>query len=381
MYFRASSNGGSSWTPSLGSSGMKLSSPGGVASYPIVYATGSDVYVVWSQSVSKVLQIFFAASTNSGGSFSKAIQLTRGSSSNGFVTPVIAASGSDVYVAYTAQGKNSYVMASDKNGAAGSWTSPFHYSDTHEPQIAAIGSNAYAIADGVGIAVTNNGGSSWTIISNSQNDGDEPWVAASGSYVYVVSQTKTNNGSIHFFYSNNYGKPGSWTSQPGVPISGSLLDTWEPQLTVAGNYLYVAFHDLSSPITNYVVVSSNNGKTWSSPIDISGSTHLVGWATQVATTGCGGGYSCTGTPSTYVFTVWPVQMSSSNWQMYISASSNYGASWTPPPGIGVSNNPTGIAGPNNDIATSSIAANGASAFVVWQQTNSAGLSQVYFSSS
>jgi hypothetical protein len=379
VYFRASSNGGSSWSPAVSSPGLKLSPPGGVSSYPIVYATGSNVYVVWSQAVNKVLQIFSASSANYGASFSSAVQLTSGSSPNGFITPVIAAAGSDVYVAYTAHGKNSYVVSSDKNGAAGSWSSPFHYSDTHEPQIAAEGSNAYAIADGVGIAVTNNGGTSWTIISSSTNDGDEPWVAASGQYVYVVSQTKTSSGNIHFFYSDNYGKPGSWTSEPGVDISGSIKDTWEPQLTVVGSYLYVAFHKLSSPITNYVVVSSNNGKTWSSPTDISGSTHLVGFATQVATSGCGGGYSCTGTPSSYVFTVWPVEMSSSNWQMYVSASSNYGTSWTAPPGIDVSNNPTGVAGPNNDIATSSIAANGSNAFVMWQQINSAGLSQVYFS--
>jgi hypothetical protein len=346
-----------------------------------VYATASHVYVVWSQSVSNVLQIFFASSSNYGTSFSKAIQLTSGSSPNGFITPVIAASGSDVYVAYTAHGKNSYVVSSDNYGSSGSWSLPFHYSSSHEPQIAAEGTNAYAIADGVGIGVTNNGGKSWYIASHLMNEGDEPWVAASGKYVYVVSQTKTSNGNIHFFYSNNYGKLGSWTKEPGVDISGSITDTWEPQLTVSGSYLYVTFHKLSSPITNYVVVSSDNGKTWSSPIVLSGTGHHFGFATQIATSGCGGGYSCTGSPSSYVFTVWPVRMSSSNWRMFASASSNYGASWTAPPGIDVSNNPTGVAGPNNDIATSSIAANGSHAFVVWQQIDSSGLAQVYFSHS
>jgi hypothetical protein len=372
VWFRASTNGGSTW-----SSAIRLSASGGVADYPIVYALGTDVYVVWSQSVSKELQIFFAASTNSGTSFSPAIQLTSGTSENGFITPTIAASGSDVYIAYTGNGKNSYVVSSDNYGAAGSWSAPFYYSASHEPQIAAEGSNAYAIADGVGIAVTNNAGQSWTIASSSLNDGDEPWVAASGQYVYVVSQTKTNSGNIHFFYSNNYGKAGSWTSEPGVDISGTLTDTWEPQLTVSGNYLFVTFHDLASPITNYVVVSSNNGKTWSSPQVTSESYHAISWAYQIATTGCGGGYSCTGSAQS-VYSVWAAQVNKV-WQVFVASSTNYGSSWS---SVNVSNNPSGTtAAQNNDIAPASIAANGASAFVVWQETSSSGQSQVYFSAS
>ncbi len=372
VWFRASTNGGSSW-----STAIRLSSPGGVADYPIVYALGTDVYVVWAQSVSNELQIFFAASTNSGSSFSSAIQLTSGTSTNGFITPTIAAAGSDVYIAYTGNGKNSYVVSSDNYGAAGSWTAPFYYSATHEPQIAAEGSNAYAIADGVGIAVTNNGGQSWTIISSSTNDGDEPWVAASGQYVYVVSQTKTDSGNIHFFYSNNYGKTGSWTSEPGVDISGTLTDTWQPQLTVSGNYLFVTFHDLASPITNYVVMSSNNGKTWSTPQVISESYHSISWPYQVATTGCGGGYSCTGS-SQDISTVESLQVNKV-WEVFVASSTNEGSSWS---SVNVSDNPSGtIAAQNNDIATASIASNGAASFVVWEQTSASGLSQVYFSAS
>jgi len=372
VWFRWSTNNGLDWSTAL-----RLSSPGGVAQYPIVYALGSDVYVVWAQSVSNVLQIFFAASTTNGTSFSPAQQLTSGSSTNGFITPVIAASGSDVYLAYTANGKNSYVLANDNYGAAGSWTPAFHYSDTHEPQIAAEGTNAYAIADGVGIAVTNNGGQNWSIVSSSTNEGDEPWVAASGIYVYVVSQTKTNNGNIHFFYSNNYGKAGSWTAEPGVDISGNLTDTWEPQLTVSGSYLFVTFHDLASPITNYVVMSSNNGKTWSSPAVISGSYHALSWPYQVATTGCSGGYSCSGS-SQDVSTVWSAQVNTV-WEVFVSSSTDSGSTWT---SVNVSNNPSGTtAAQNNDIATASIAANGATAFVVWQQTSSSGQSQVYFATS
>src|SRR5579864_9210586 len=132
IYFRSSSNGGSTWNPPLSSPGMRLSTKMkgiGVADYPIVYANGSDVYVVWSQAVNtsgvNVLQIFFAGSTNGGASFANAIQLTSGSSTNGWITPVLAASGPNVYVAYTGNGKNSFVIWSNNYGVT--WSTPFQY--------------------------------------------------------------------------------------------------------------------------------------------------------------------------------------------------------------------------------------------------------------
>jgi len=57
-------------------------------------AVGTDVYVVWSQSGS----IYFAASSINGSSFSSAIVLSNGINSS--ETPVIAAYGNDVYVAF-----------------------------------------------------------------------------------------------------------------------------------------------------------------------------------------------------------------------------------------------------------------------------------------
>ena len=366
IFFRASSNDGGSWSPPLSSPGLRISPHGGVASYPIVFALGNYVYVTWSQSVNKQLQVFFAASSNNGASFSKAIQLTSGVSKNGFITPVIAAAGSNVYIAYTGNGKNSYVVWSNNNGAT--WHGPNFYAADHEPQIAAVGNNAYAIADGVPTYVTNNAGASWYISITSTNNGDEPWIAASGSYVYVVSQTKTAAGKIHFFYSNNNGKVGSWTpsKEPGVVLSGAVTqgDAWEPQITASGNYLYLTFHELNSPISNYAMFSSNNGKTWSSPVEINAGK-TSGFITQIAISGSN------------VFAIYPQVISGTNWDMFVASNTlgNTG-SWTTQD---ISNNP-GTSGPNNDIASSSIAADGSHALAVWQD-NTPGNYQVFFASS
>jgi hypothetical protein len=65
--------------------------------------------------------------------------------------------------------------------------------------------------------------------------------------------------------------------------------------------------------------------------------------------------------------------------MFASYSSNYGATWTTPPGINVSDGIYASSGPN-DIATSSDAANGNHMFLVWGD-NQTGISQVIFSES
>ena len=71
IYFAVSSNGGSSFSTPL-----KISTVKGTAAFPVMItgdgyqsANSGDVYVAWSQTVSRVLQIFVAASTNNGTSF------------------------------------------------------------------------------------------------------------------------------------------------------------------------------------------------------------------------------------------------------------------------------------------------------------------------
>jgi hypothetical protein len=372
IYFRSSPDNGTTWYPPLGEQGLRISSPGGTCGYPIIAANQSDVYIAWSQSVevsgSLVLEIFFAGSTDNGQTFLPAQQLTSGSSSNPYITPVIATSGQYIYVAYTDVQKNSYVIANNNYGASGSWTVPFRFSNTHEPQVTAWGQNGYAVADGVAVAVTHNGGATWSDTINNTNEGDEPWIAASGQYVYVVAQTKTVNGTIHAIVSNDYGA----TWGPVQTLSRGADDSWEPQMAASGRYVYVTFHTVTAPIENWITVSNNNGKSWSKPINLTNSYPLVGWATQIATTGCGGGYSCSGSnQSSYVYTQWPLWDASQNtWFMYSSMSSDYGKTWTP--GILVNNNIAYSSIGPNDIATSSAAAFANHEFIAWTMCQQCG---------
>ena len=92
ILFRTSPNGGVlPGRLALTSLGLRISSPGGVSSAPLISANGTHVYVVWTQTANKLSQVFFAASNNFGASFTPAVQLTKGTS--GANTPVVASWG------------------------------------------------------------------------------------------------------------------------------------------------------------------------------------------------------------------------------------------------------------------------------------------------
>ena len=365
ILFRASSDGGSSWSPPLTSPATRISPKGGTTQYPLMSANGSDVYVTWSQTVSTTgLQLFVAASTNNGATFT-VTQITSGTSSNGFITPVVASWGSNVYVVYSGNGKNSYVVSSNNYGVT--WSAPYHYAVTFEPEVAAVGNNAYAVADGIQFAVTHNAGATWTKVLNEREMGDEPMIAASGTNVYIVAQSRTANGPIWLLTSSNSGN----SFAAARNINGSVLNNWAPMVGAYGNSVWVAWHNNpgGSASQEWVTTSTNAGSSWSTPLSISGTGHWVGWPFEVATT-----------DGQNIFTMWPQQVTSSpdHWVIRVSYSSNGGTTWSAPPGIDASNNVNGQAAPENDIANGAISSYGATAFVVWQYTSTSGTNQIYF---
>src|ERR1700730_2805674 len=62
---RQSPDGGVAWVPALNMPALRISNVGGTAQYPLMSENGTNVYVVWAQSVGKTgLQIMEATSTN-----------------------------------------------------------------------------------------------------------------------------------------------------------------------------------------------------------------------------------------------------------------------------------------------------------------------------
>jgi hypothetical protein len=357
VYFSMSSNDGVSW-----STGLKLSLAGGTADYPIITAMGSEIYVVWSQSTAsgKPMQVYFSASSDNGALFSTPVIIDNTPTTSS-LTPVIASSGSNIVVGWIAS-THSYVRTSTNNGAT--WGSVLSLASNHEPEVAISGNNIYAVSDGGHFAISHDAGSTWVIKSIGTDS--EPWIAASGSNVYAAWETKSTSSKIYVLVSNDNGN--TFTTKV---LTTTLPNSWNPMVAAFGSKAYVAIQEYPgvTKANIWIYVSSNSGASWNAPVSLSGSGSVLSYPFEVATS-----------DGQNVYVMWGQQLSSTTWVSRISYSGDGGSSWSTAPGIDVSNNPSGSAATNNDIATGAIASDGTHGLSVWQYVSGT-TSQIYFSGS
>jgi hypothetical protein len=356
IWFRMSSNAGATFGKAI-----EISPTTGVAQFPLIVALGTDVYVTWAQTISTgVLQVFFAASTNNGTSFSAA-KVVDNTPTATDITPVLAAAGNDVYVAYDNNG-SSTVVSSTNNGV--NFGTPFVYSHGPEPQLAAAGSNVYAIADSftrstMPVAVSHNAGATWKITDISGGSGAEPWISASGTNVIAAWETKSESSIVGLATSTNNGT----TFTKAFTLSTTTPDAWAPMTGISGNTEYVAYRTNPGSVHSqeYAAVSLNAGKSWSTPVAIGISGHDNSWPVTVPTNG------------TTAFVAWYVTSGTSlstPWEAAVVETTNSGTSWSAPVVLGGSLGET-------DVATQAISSNNGRLFAVWANTVS-GLDQVFF---
>ena len=321
--------------------------------------------------------MFEATSTNGGVNFNKPVQLTNANTTGGYITPVIASWGNNVYIAYVnASSQLSYVTCSASAGAT--WTQAYNFGAFHEPQLAAVGGNlVYAISDrslqvssdNCGIGATT-GNVNWTDDTPSLGIHAEPWIVASGRNVYAVWETKKSTSQVQVMTTNSSGV--TWTAP--VNLSTTLPDAWNPMIGAVGNRSWVAFQQFPGGSNSqiFVYTTSSAGKSWSSPVSLSGKG-LAGSQTSFP-------FNVASSDGQNVFVAWSQQISSGYWVLRVGYSGDGGTTWTAAPGINVSQNTVGQAGDNNDVATAEISSNGTHCYAVWQYIN--GLSnQIYFASS
>jgi hypothetical protein len=448
IYFTASSNGGSSFTTP-----MKISKPKGTTQFPVMAsgdgfqsASPGDVYVAWAQTVSGTLQIFVASSTNNGSKFTVTQVSTQGG-----ITPALAASGSNVYVTWnqntpcgetalnplnttTGLGVNACDMADMSTNNGATWSTPVELNPSTggEMQIVATGGAAFAVGDLGYYASFNSTTSNWygngttltgwstplfiygyyfydptnasmncDTLPNTPPTGclisysREPWVAASGSDVYITWEA-VNLSSTTGLYSD-YGitsTDGGQTWYPGTcdavacpgsqittfppvittpaqeapfSVSRQASDTWEPENAAYGSSAFLTVHSLSNQGV-YVSSTANNGSTWSKPFEVNSG--------MKGTSAFGHIFTSDGTN---VWVMWgqKISGSSSVWNAYVSYSGNNGTTWSPP--LDISNNVAGVAAGNQDVTLFWVASFGATSYAVWTYTNG-GTSQVMFAS-
>jgi hypothetical protein len=146
------------------------------------------------------------------------------------------------------------------------------------------------------------------------------------------------------------------TVQPATRISYNAYDSLAPSVAASGSYIYVAWAD-STPVTGsnnqpeiWLRASSNSGASFGPPIRIS----YNGYLSEYPSVAAGG---------SYVYVAWadytPVPGSGSYSEVWLRASSNYGASFGP--AIRISTNAYFSGYP-------SLAAVGSYVYVAWQDS-------------
>src|SRR5579862_1146345 len=215
---------------------VNLSNDANNARYPMVANSGSSVYVVWTE---QSHGIFYRHSQDGGVTWLPSLtqSATRLSSRGGTAGyPVITANGTNVYVAW-AQTENSisqiYFVASTDSGNTFSTPEIVDLNTSFSaitPVIAGWGSNVYV----AWVASTrsferssNDSGVTWSKVNNLGSN-HEPQLAASGNYAYFVSDGNS------YAYSSNNGN--TWHS-----VNLQIAHGAEPWIAASGPNVYVVW--------------------------------------------------------------------------------------------------------------------------------------------
>lgn len=291
---------------------INLSNDGGVSSFfltaedissnALIAASGNNVYAVWVDNSTGLLgsyDIFFARSTNGGGSFDRPVDISapirnNGSAYGASYSPQIAAAGSNVYVAWiedvyapSQDRRDSHILFARSNDGGNTFQGPLDISGgtsgIPEPEpssSSSLSSLAYPLyASNPQIAAASGDGEEgsayvvWTVhplipatrtqpgragegdifftkvgpdgssaepvsLSNNLGESRSPRIGSSGSNVYVAWADDTRGDSEIFFRHISYKGPSS-TLGPVVDISNNFFQDDRPQMAVDGSIVSV----------------------------------------------------------------------------------------------------------------------------------------------
>ncbi|MCX6841997.1 MAG: T9SS type A sorting domain-containing protein [candidate division WOR-3 bacterium] len=288
IYYKRSTNAGASW-----GSDTRLTTDAGTSQYPCVAVSGDKVWVVWDDNRSPGnYNVYWKLSTDRGTNWGADTRLSTGTGSSILPSVVVLGNLVDVVWQDTRSYNNApscdlYYNHSTDNGAT--WFSGdllLSHADGHcsrGPCIAASGTNVYVAFQ------SNRTGGVWNIWNKLSTDSGAsfgadilftinsattfmPSLAASGAQVYEVwSDNSAGNYEIHYNRSTDNGT--TWGGDTRLTNAAGLSQY--PSVAVGGNAVHVVWTDTRDgnyeiyfkrdPTGNAVidpVISPNGGETW-----------------------------------------------------------------------------------------------------------------------
>jgi BNR repeat-like domain len=332
VFFVESSNKGASWSPIKEFNGLT----GGATAVQIA-ATGNNAYLTWKQNG----QAAFSASHNFGVTWGSPLVFNL---ENGTVSePAFATNGTSVYVAWQFDSNiNSSTYAviaiSHNNGTTFSPLKDINDGlRVRELQIAAEGKYVYVTWDSIYVTSSSDGGNSFSVPMQVEEPdcsylthciSREPMITASGPDVYVAFPSSFNGVyEAYMAISTNHGMTFT-TKNVTSPVNvvsvretqvGSCAGSNDQVPCTGTSNVYLTFRANGSAggaVNQYFVKSSDNGSTFSRPVDL---------AVQKKGQAGFGGLSVMGSN---VFVEWVHKPAKSSIaQMYLQTSTDGGVTW------------------------------------------------------
>ncbi len=283
LFARSTDNGKTFSTPIALSSITESFTDLGIAGY------GSNVYAVWDDDTHTpgVPDIYFAKSNNNGSSFGNPINISNNAGTS-LVPQIVVSAVGNIYITWQDDtpnpGSESDVFFSSSTNGGTSFSNPVIVGTSggsaQTPKIVTSGKssvylvwNDFSGNSDVFFAKSNNNGSlfgSPVNISNNPSTSTLPQLAVSlGGTIYVSwVDYAVGNGDIFVSKSTDGGQ----TFQSAIDISNNPIMATNPRVSVSdNNHIYTVWEGDPGSGANdiYFSYSSNNGTTFSNPVDIS----------------------------------------------------------------------------------------------------------------
>ena len=269
VYFKRSSDGGASW----GAAKLLTNNPSNSSVYPAIAASGSNVYVAWQDDCTGAWQIYFKRSANNGVSWGTKKKLT-----NSYGTPgyqAIAASGSNVYVAWQDDSTlNDEICFRRSTDTGANWDAKKRLTNnagvSERPAIAASGSNVYVAwyddspgNDEIYFRRSTDKGATWLAAKRLTYTGAysmRPAIAASGSNVYMAWDD-SSTGDFEIYFKKSIDSGASWGANKQLTDNSGASS--HPAIAVNSANVCVAWHDdCSGTYDVYCKRSTDGGASW-----------------------------------------------------------------------------------------------------------------------
>jgi hypothetical protein len=239
LLFKRSTNGGTSF------SDVKKITDIVETFRPRIAASGDNVYIAFTDGSEDKMELAFTRSTNEGSSFSKVISINNNNENS--VIGDIAAVGNNVYITWKDESNSGvshafFIRSSDEGKSFGS-IKDFGPGDS--PQLDTVSGNVYVVwanGDGnIAFRASTNSGSSFGGAKILSNDGDSsnPQISSSGNAVRIVWEGGNPNSDVFFRASGNEGS--SFGSTKNLSNNGG--DSNNPQIVSSGGKIYVVWSD------------------------------------------------------------------------------------------------------------------------------------------